>query len=244
MRLIATAILTALWVATQCAGQSSSHHHPHHRVTVRKSHHRRNQPIDIFQLATSPETSSDGERSPRWRTKADVAAEERALKKRRKNAGGSGGGGKAAWRKNKPKRKEASSSASAASVASSLQNLLPVPPAHLPDAVVAGGGFECCPTTTDVVQPRGGVNMEGHLVKLFRPNDMEQRIYEHSCRPEVIDQPCRFVDELVRPMSRCVQQYTYTYALVENRDHTGTGLEWRMDYIRTRSGCACSIQPP
>lgn len=114
----------------------------------------------------SPETSSDGERSPRWRTKADVAAEERALKKRRKNAGGSGGGGKAAWRKNKPKRKEASSSASAASVASSLQNLLPVPPAHLPDAVVAGGGFECCPTTTDVVQPRGGVNMEGHLVKV------------------------------------------------------------------------------
>ena len=95
----------------------------------------------------------------------------------------------------------------------------------------------------EVVQPRGGVNMEGHLVQLFRPNGMDQRIYEHSCRPDVVDQPCHFVDKSLRSLSRCVQQYSYTYALVENHDH-GHGPEWRMDYIRVRSGCACEIQPP
>jgi hypothetical protein len=102
-------------------------------------------------------------------------------------------------------------------------------------------GLECCPTVVEMVQPSGGTNMEGHVVELYRHGDLDQRIYEHSCRPDVLNQPCRFVEKLLRPLSRCVQQFSFTYAVVA--DHPA-GDEWRLDYIRIRNGCSCEIQPP
>jgi hypothetical protein len=102
-------------------------------------------------------------------------------------------------------------------------------------------GLECCPTVVEMVQPSGGTNMEGHVVELYRHGDLDQRIYEHSCRPDVLNQPCRFVEKLLRPLSRCVQQFSFTYAVVS--DHPA-GEEWRLDYIRIRNGCSCEIQPP
>ena len=102
-------------------------------------------------------------------------------------------------------------------------------------------GVECCPTVVEMVQPNGGTNMEGHVVELYRHGDLDQRIYEHSCRPDVLNQPCRFIEKLLRPLSRCVQQFSYTYAIVT--DHP-SGNDWRLDYIRIRSGCSCEIQPP
>lgn len=102
-------------------------------------------------------------------------------------------------------------------------------------------GLECCPTIVEMVQPSGGTNMEGHVVELYRHGDLDQRIYEHSCRPDVLNQPCRFVEKLLRPLSRCIQQFSFTYAVVS--DHPA-GEEWRLDYIRIRNGCSCEIQPP
>lgn len=107
-------------------------------------------------------------------------------------------------------------------------------------------GLECCPTVVEMVQPNGGTNMEGHVVALYRHGDLDQRIYEHSCRPDVLDQPCRFVEKLLRPLSRCVQQYSFTYAVVADQPSGGNngGSDWRLDYIRIRNGCACQIATP
>ena len=105
-------------------------------------------------------------------------------------------------------------------------------------------GLECCPTVVEMVQPSGGTNMDGHVVELYRHGDLDQRIYEHSCRPDVLDQPCRFVEKLLRPLSRCVQQYSFTYAVVADGQAGGiSSSDWRLDYIRIRNGCACEIQP-
>jgi len=114
---------------------------------------------------------------------------------------------------------------------------LPSPPEEQSQQI----GIECCPTVVEMVQPNGGTNMEGHVVELYRHGDLDQRIYEHSCRPDVLNQPCRFIEKFLRPVSRCVQQFSYTYAIVT--DHP-SGNDWRLDYIRIRSGCSCEIQPP
>lgn len=98
--------------------------------------------------------------------------------------------------------------------------------------------LQCCPTVVDVVQPRGAVNMDGHLVELHRPANVNQRIFEHSCRPDVLNKPCRFIEKLLKPISKCVQQYSYAYALV--RKHSDASA-WAMDYIRIRSGCSCEM---
>ena len=124
----------------------------------------------------------------------------------------------------------------------SLMHLPPLPTsaARFPEKSHSNG-LECCPTVVEMVQPSGGTNMEGHVVELYRHGDLDQRIYEHSCRPDVLNQPCRFVEKLLRPLSRCVQQFSFTYAVVA--DHP-SGNQWRLDYIRIRNGCACEIQPP
>lgn len=123
----------------------------------------------------------------------------------------------------------------------SLLHLPPLPTSARFPEKSHSAGLECCPTVVEMVQPSGGTNMEGHVVELYRHGDLDQRIYEHSCRPDVLNQPCRFVEKLLRPLSRCVQQFSFTYAVVT--DHPA-GNEWRLDYIRIRNGCACEIQPP
>ena len=122
-----------------------------------------------------------------------------------------------------------------------VQHLKPLRPQEPQEPQESHSGLECCPTVIEMVQPSGGVNMEGHIVELFRHGDIDQRIYEHSCRPDVLEKPCRFVEKVLRPISRCVQQFSYTYAVVG--DHPGGLNDWRLDYIRIRSGCSCEILP-
>ncbi|XP_066591179.1 uncharacterized protein [Prorops nasuta] len=105
-----------------------------------------------------------------------------------------------------------------------------------------GLGVDCCPSIQEMVEPLGGRNRE----------DI----------PDVLDKPCRFVDRKFSNQSRCVQKFSYSYAIIENlereryRHHhskesrfppfqgdTAGGKTWALDYVRVRSGCSCEITP-
>lgn len=72
-----------------------------------------------------------------------------------------------------------------------------------------------------------------------------------SCRPDVENKPCRFIERRLHNQSRCVQTFSYTYALVRDvgtngSKHfsgptNGSGNSWTMDYIEVRSGCSCVL---
>ncbi|KAK2704840.1 uncharacterized protein LOC136031485 [Artemia franciscana] len=100
--------------------------------------------------------------------------------------------------------------------------------------------YECCPTVMELVEPKGAINIEGELVELFRDSETGQRFFEHSCRSDVVNKPCAFVDKKAKKHSLCVQKYTYTYALI--RDFSSK-KHWKLDYIKIRGGCACEILP-
>ncbi|XP_066905692.1 uncharacterized protein [Halyomorpha halys] len=117
---------------------------------------------------------------------------------------------------------------------------------------------DCCPSTLDVVEPKGGINQEGYYVVLYSKDENRQRFYELSCREGVEGKPCRFMDRKLHNQSRCVQKYSYTYAIVkeplaeEMKPHhrlnhftsfSAKGSNWMLDYIRVRSGCSCEVTP-
>ncbi|XP_066591178.1 uncharacterized protein [Prorops nasuta] len=125
-----------------------------------------------------------------------------------------------------------------------------------------GLGVDCCPSIQEMVEPLGGRNREDMYVELYRDGNNVQRFYEYSCRPDVLDKPCRFVDRKFSNQSRCVQKFSYSYAIIENlereryRHHhskesrfppfqgdTAGGKTWALDYVRVRSGCSCEITP-
>lgn len=80
------------------------------------------------------------------------------------------------------------------------------------------GLVECCPTKEEMVEPLGGINQKQQLVTLYRHGENRQRFFEYSCKEEVVDQPCRFVDRKLYSQSRCVQKYSYTYAIIETTE--------------------------
>lgn len=79
-----------------------------------------------------------------------------------------------------------------------------------------GTGVGCCPIVEEMIEPLGGQNRQSMYVQLYRDGDNVQRFFEYSCRPDVLDKPCRFVDRKLVNQSRCVQRFTYTYAIVQN----------------------------
>ncbi|XP_074115905.1 uncharacterized protein LOC141538378 isoform X2 [Cotesia typhae] len=125
---------------------------------------------------------------------------------------------------------------------------------------------DCCPTVEEITEPTGGKNRNESYVELYRGLEQIQRFYEYSCRQDVLDKPCRFVDRKLSAQSRCVQKFSYSYAIVknpvaeisimenENMEHhhrhrheahyfTSYGSSWTVDHIRVRSGCSCEIIP-
>lgn len=68
-----------------------------------------------------------------------------------------------------------------------------------------------------MVEPNGGTNLNGTYVQLYQDGDVKQRFYELSCQREIQDRPCRFMDRKIHNMSRCVQKYSYSYALVREQ---------------------------
>ncbi|XP_063982092.1 uncharacterized protein LOC135165080 [Diachasmimorpha longicaudata] len=128
-----------------------------------------------------------------------------------------------------------------------------------------GSPVECCPTVEEMIEPTGGRNRQGAGVELYRHLEIAQRFHEYSCRPDVLDKPCRFVDKKLMNQTRCVQKFSYSYAIVgdpselhqwkidrlehphRHKDHhvlfLGSGSPWRLDHIRVRSGCSCEVFP-
>lgn len=121
-----------------------------------------------------------------------------------------------------------------------------------------GRSVDCCPSVLEMVEPEGGRNQEDMFVELYREGDNRQRFYELSCRADIENKPCRFMDRKLHNQSRCVQQFSYTYALVRepetlrhhHRPHHfpslpsfPSGGNWMLDYIRVRSGCSCQLMP-
>lgn len=85
---------------------------------------------------------------------------------------------------------------------------------------------DCCPTVEEMVEPVGGRNRENMYVQLYRDGQNAQRFFEYSCRPDVLDKPCRFIDRKFTNQSRCVQKFSYTYAIIENSGSTVRGAMW------------------
>nr|CAD7578796.1 unnamed protein product [Timema californicum] len=136
-----------------------------------------------------------------------------------------------------------------------------------------GRGVDCCPSVLEMVEPEGGKNADDMYVELFRDGDKRQRFYELSCRQDVEGKPCRFMDRRLHNQSRCVQKYSYSYAIVRdslptadsadqqrhhhhhhnNNQHlsksfpsfssSSGGSDWMLDYIKIRSGCSCEVMP-
>ncbi|XP_076633255.1 uncharacterized protein LOC143347706 [Colletes latitarsis] len=126
-----------------------------------------------------------------------------------------------------------------------------------------GHQVDCCPTVLEMVEPVGGRNRDDMYVQLYREGLNTQRFFEYSCREDVLDKPCRFIDRKFSNQSKCVQKFSYTYAIIENsgpkggneghkRHHkkhltltgnTEGGSMWTLDYIRVRSGCSCEVTP-
>jgi len=71
--------------------------------------------------------------------------------------------------------------------------------------------------------------------------DHKQTFYERFCQKDVVEQPCRFVEKKLHSQSHCVQQYSYSYAMVY-REVDGRLVEVQ-DHIQVASGCACEVRP-
>ncbi|CAH1112266.1 unnamed protein product [Psylliodes chrysocephalus] len=111
---------------------------------------------------------------------------------------------------------------------------------------------ECCPTVFEKVEPLGGSNQDGMYVELYQDHNYKQRFFELSCDPAVIDRPCNFINRR-NHQSKCVQKYSFSYALVKNSDsnrtkhfpmfpvHEHGGATYTLDYIKVRSGCSCEV---
>lgn len=108
------------------------------------------------------------------------------------------------------------------------------------DSLMQDDQYECCPTVTRRIAPLGGLSREGKLLQLYRDYRTVQRFYETSCKQNILNRPCNYIEPSLLPMSSCIQKYTYMYAIV--RDYNVT-QPYRVDYIRVKSGCSCRVEP-
>ncbi|XP_012545242.1 uncharacterized protein LOC114240356 isoform X2 [Bombyx mandarina] len=121
-------------------------------------------------------------------------------------------------------------------------------------------GVDCCPSVLEMVIKKGGRTVNGLYVELYEDGENKQRLFELTCAPGIVDMPCRFIDARLYNDSRCVQKYSYSYALVrpppqssatesphqKSEGHFSVpGSDgWSMDYVKVRAGCECQIKPP
>ncbi|XP_074602223.1 uncharacterized protein LOC141855924 [Brevipalpus obovatus] len=99
--------------------------------------------------------------------------------------------------------------------------------------------LECCPSISEIIQPLGGVSRHGRILQLYHTNTSRQSFFQTSCKKR--DQYCQLIHPTLRPYSRCVQKYSYQYAIVKDYG-APKSQPWRLDYVRVRSGCSCEIR--
>lgn len=105
--------------------------------------------------------------------------------------------------------------------------------------------FDCCPSYTQLHRRVVAVNKKGLIVELFQTDNFTQAFYETACFDEDkqqvarTTQPCKFVNSLFAPITRCVQQWSYVYAISRVYGHSQD--RFTLDYIRVLSGCKCQV---
>ena len=79
---------------------------------------------------------------------------------------------------------------------------------------------QCFHKTIFPLHSTGGVSREGKVLELFRNENVSQTFFQISCRPDRKNKPCEFVKKIpvTGGFSRCIQQYTYQYAIVRDYD--------------------------
>jgi hypothetical protein len=99
--------------------------------------------------------------------------------------------------------------------------------------------FDCCPTVTELAERTVGINAQGLVLDLFHNHNFTQTFYETVCHPAIKDNHCQFIDYNYQQISRCVQQYSYVYAI--GRTFGKWNEQYRVDYIRIATGCKCTL---
>lgn len=91
----------------------------------------------------------------------------------------------------------------------------------------------CCPSVEEQTRPVAGRRRDGSLALLYNSTEFQQVFFEHSCDTRGNQPPLR----LPKRRTRCVQEYSYSYAVLNIRDSKV------LDLIRIRSGCRCEVKP-
>lgn len=83
----------------------------------------------------------------------------------------------------------------------------------------------------------GGVSRDGKILELFRSENVSQRFLQISCHADRRNRPCAFLpaSSVNLRYSRCVQQYSYSYAIV--RDYGADPVSERVRLYL----CACLL---
>ena len=104
---------------------------------------------------------------------------------------------------------------------------------------VGDPSLDCCPSITELTARIFAVNWKGELIEVFDGGEM-QHFYETLCLPHVKDGPCQFVADRFVRRSRCVQQYSYAYAIGRP---LASDEKYGVDLIRIATGCKCRLHP-
>jgi len=109
----------------------------------------------------------------------------------------------------------------------------------------------CCPSYHAFIEMVTGTDMHGMSRKLIHHKDrFVQNVPVVKCYPHVKNAPCRLVNDVFRSSSKCVQQYSYVFALVEKGEGYNIKTNSTMlideesaefNYVRVPSGCNCEV---
>jgi len=123
----------------------------------------------------------------------------------------------------------------------------------------ASGDYEvdCCPSFTQRNRRTFAINRQGLVIELFQTANFTQTFYETVCSNESSSHEadgagvatvedggarppsCKFIDPLFAPRSRCVQQWSYVYAI--GRLFGRRNQQFSLDYVRIPTGCKCQV---
>ncbi|XP_059490488.1 uncharacterized protein LOC132205454 [Neocloeon triangulifer] len=109
-----------------------------------------------------------------------------------------------------------------------------IPVKEVQALLMRNGTQDCCPAFENHTYIQVGKNRDGNTVNIAKL-EVPQFFVEFICKPQVVNKPCRLADRKLINQTRCVQQYSYSYAAVGN----GTEIE----HIEVRAGCACKVFP-
>ncbi|CAL1548129.1 unnamed protein product, partial [Lymnaea stagnalis] len=89
------------------------------------------------------------------------------------------------------------------------------------------------PSETHLIVHRAGVSRDGKLLEISRDKSALQIFYQTAFKADFLNQHCHYIKHKYQPASRCMQRFSYVYALVKDFN---VSEHFRLDYIRVKSG--------